>query len=203
MQTSPTLKRTAGSGTGWFVLAALMGVGCYIGYLSWESQQSPTIDTAYRSGDHLLYVVAPEIASSDSLILFVSEGRDSLRQFASREGLHFGTIGVSFDWSVQRGIGVLDKLGPFDEYVVGRNWLNDGVRMYMSELQVRPSVPQVVIFIQSVVISDSLIQFGPLQEKLRLKGVAEIAEWSHSGYPLPPARTNSASSMEGLPRVVH
>lgn len=167
-------------------LVAMTAFALYLGVRSWESQRIARIDTRFVPGRHLLYVVAPDISPPSSFTDLVGDGRDSVRAAAAREGMHFGTIGVSFDWRIRQGTKVLSQLGPFDEFIVGRNWLNEGIAKFMTGMQARLSVPQVMVFEQDLDIYESTIRYGPLYERLRLRGLEEITAWARSGYSLPP-----------------
>lgn len=107
-------------------------VGCYPGYRTWHSQRPIQVYTRYVSGTHLLYVVAAPLGrTADShLANLIRSGRDSAQAVATRNGMPFGTIGISPEWRISNGLKSLNKIGPFDEVIVGRNWFNHGIAEY-------------------------------------------------------------------------
>jgi hypothetical protein len=170
-------------------------VASYLTYRTWQAKGALEVYTRYTTGSHLLMVVAAPFEQTPNLAHIVMTGIDSASAVAERSGVPFGTIGVSADWRVERGMQMLRSLGSFDEMIVGRNWLNHGVAMYMTEFGVRPKLPQIALFTRPIEIADTVISYGPLRELLRLEGMDAIENWAASGYqlPMPVAATPGAT----------
>jgi hypothetical protein len=146
---------------------------------------SAKIDTRVETGRQLLLVVFAPTSLPDSD--FGAEVRGAvprLRELAAERGYRLSTIGVSDDWRIASGLEKLSRLGPFDEVIVGRNWLNSGVELYVNGPGAEPAVPQVVVVLRDVDVSVLPIKYGPTIEIARYVGRSPIAEWARQKYAL-------------------
>lgn len=102
-----------------------------------------------------------------------------LRAEAERQGLALEVVGVSVDWDVDDGIRFLRRYGPFDEMVVGGNWVNLAAIEYIWRDQPgTPTIPQIVVVRRRVDPGPSTIGVGPDQVLGRFVGVEQIVEWA-------------------------
>lgn len=110
---------------------------------------------------------------------------------ARSAGSSFKAVGVALDWSVQEGLGHLDKFGQFDEVAAGYNWGGDAALRYIWEdIAGPPATPQLLIFERVYQVPDTAIKFSGYQERdvrvlQRLVGTDEITRWMTNGMPLP------------------
>src|SRR3990172_2353629 len=94
--------------------------------------------------------------------------------------------GVAVDWVPDSGIVYLKSLGAWDEMIVGNNWVNTGVEHFVwRDSEVRPGVPQVVIYEREVRPEQTTITFGAFRRTARMIGVQPIVDWVSQGAPLP------------------
>ena len=125
-------------------------------------------------------------ADSTGFIEAIGRMKDLLSARAGRLGYRFATVGVALDWRVKDGLQFLDRFGPFDEVVAGRNWLNTAAISYVwTDLHNRPAIPQVVISLRQLTVGDTAIEVGQQRVLLRKSGVSEIMRWIASTAPLP------------------
>lgn len=109
------------------------------------------VDTKLRSGTHLTYVlIAPTSTAAEPLADAIRGARTALRALAAQDGYLYSTVGISEHWSVASALRILEPLGPFDELIVGRNWLNTGVERYVTELHGTAAVPQVLVMLRQI-----------------------------------------------------
>jgi hypothetical protein len=142
------------------------------------------IDTTIATGRQLTFVlIAPTGEPDSAFVSAVKRGRDVMLSYAVSHDYYFSTIGISDDWSVARGLALLERFGPFDEVVVGRNWFNLGIDKYISDLHALPGVPQLVITTQYVNADTLPFIKGHLEVPLRLLGHESIANWAARHFP--------------------
>ena len=148
-------------------------------------EPSPTIHTERKPGIHVtLVVVAPTAKPPDEMVAIVEDAIAAVGQSTRDAGMFFSTIGVSDDWSVERGLGLLRAFGHFDEVIVGRNWFNSGIVMFVEGLEGPAVVPQIVVVRQKKTIIEGRWTYGPMEELARAPGLAEMSKWAMSGFPI-------------------
>ena len=166
--------------------------------LSWRvffPAGAPAIDTRLETGEHLtLVLVAPTGTEDPEYVRMVGDAVIEMRRYAKESGYHFSTVGVSDDWSVSRGLKILEEFGPFDEVIVGRNWFNTGVERYITDFGAQAAVPQVAILLQERQVDTTPWTYGESRELIRLVGRGPMDAWSARGFAV-----SSATSVEGLP----
>lgn len=153
-------------------------------------EPTPIIHTELQSGIHVtLVVVAPTATPPDEMVAIVRDATAAVGQAVRNAGMLFSTIGVSDDWSVERSLDLLNSFGHFDEVIVGRNWFNSGIMMFISDLEGPPVVPQIVVIRQRKTRSDSRVvpwTHGPIEELARAAGLAEMSNWAAQGFAIEP-----------------
>lgn len=166
------------------MLLAIMAV--VAGVVVWNEFRTPApvnIDTELETGTHLtLAFVAPTSPGTDVLVESVQAAKVAMRERASLRGYYYSTVGVSDDWSVERGLQILNDFGPFDEVVVGRNWFNLGVTEFISMMGGRPAVPQIVVTLRYVRTDTIPFVYGEPVELARLVGHSEVEDWVGGGF---------------------
>lgn len=141
------------------------------------------IDTRLQTGTHLIFVlIAPTSNANRELVEAVKAARDSIRSYALRNNYLFSTIAIADNWEPARGIEQLREFGPFDELIVGRNWLNTGVELYVTRQSAPNEVPQVLVVSRSINVDALPIAYGPLKEVVRLSGGDAILMWARTGF---------------------
>ena len=106
--------------------------------------------------------------------------RTTLGRQALDQGTSFVSIGISTDWEVPLGIRLLDRLGPFDEIVVGRKNLNTGALRYVwRDFPGPPIFPQLVILDREVLLEPV---YSVARERVRVRkaGARSIISWAKS-----------------------
>lgn len=159
-------------------------------------EPSPLIHTELRSGVHVtLVVVAPTSKPPTEMVTIVKDATVAVGEAAQNAGMFFSTIGVSDDWSVERGLDLLSSFGHFDEVIVGRNWFNSGIMLFVDGLGGRAAVPQIVVVRQEKTIRDGPPwAYGPMEELARVAGLAEISDWAARGFPIEPSGLSAGLS---------
>lgn len=175
----------------WAAAGVLLLLLVAAGSLMWravEPRNGQHHDTRLRSGYHLVFVViAPTQlgAGQRSYVAAIQRARGAMRKFAASQGYYFSTVGISDDFSTRRGLEVLAELGPFDELVVGRNWLNSGVDKYVTARGASAAVPQLLVLVQRIRIGrDPVVSYGDSREMLRLIGTRPVEAWAKENYPI-------------------
>ena len=165
--------------------ALLLCVGGWVFKSAVWPEPSPVIHTQRQSGTHMtLVVVAPTSKPSEAMGALVQEATAAMEQAARDAGMLFSTIGVSDDWSVERGLELLSALGHFDEIIVGRNWFNSGIMLFVDGLGGPPAVPQIVVVGQEKEIRSGPWYYGPMEELARAVGRDEMSAWAERGFPV-------------------
>jgi hypothetical protein len=145
----------------------------------------PVVHTKVRSGFHISFVVvAPTSRPSLGYIALVDSARSVLKRRVDSSGHMFSTIGVADAWNTAYGMQQLEELGPFDEYIVGRNWLNSGIEQYVTALDGTPAVPQVVIATRHIDVDSIPYRYGVFDVRGRFLGEAALRRWRDSGFPI-------------------
>jgi hypothetical protein len=147
--------------------------------------------TRLEPGDRTRVVVIMPTALTPEFRDLARAAIDSVRRQVELAGNLFETVGVSDQWDVRHGIEELQEIGPFDEVIVGRNWLNHGVELYISSVGARPVVPQIVVVNQSIHMDSLPYDYGPLRFVKRVAGTSELLQWSRDGF-----RLNSSGAHE-------
>lgn len=148
-----------------------------------RARETPASMTPVASGTELVFVF---IASSTCYGISdpdfdgaIRKIRQYLEAEAARSDQTFVSVGVSTDWKLESGIGMLDRFGPFDEISVGRGWLNTGTLAYMWEgLPGRAAVPQIVV-LERQVQKDRSISISGTRLRYRKVSAGQIIEWSN------------------------
>jgi hypothetical protein len=133
----------------------------------------------------LFVTIAPFDEPDITMATLVDEARVATRRFARRAGYHFVGIGVALDWVVDDGVRKLSKLGDFDEVIVGGNWMNTGIRLFVGTRGPELTIPQIVVFLQERTVSREGVEAGPLRELRRVVGLPEMMAWKDAGHPIP------------------
>ena len=143
------------------------------------------IDTKFRTGTHISFIlIAPTSNANRAFVDAISSARDSVRAYARRNNYIYTTIGIADDWNPERGVEQLSEYGHFDELIVGRNWLNSGVELYVTQEAAPNEVPQVLIVRRTVSVDSLPVQYGPLTQILRMSGTDDVLEWARAGFPI-------------------
>ncbi|MDH3292370.1 MAG: hypothetical protein OEO20_14260 [Gemmatimonadota bacterium] len=109
-----------------------------------------------------------------------------LAEHARATDRSFSVIGVALDWSVDAGTAYLDTLGPFDEIVAGRHWVNSAAIDHIwRDPSGWPGIPQVVLLERMVDVQRRSIRVGPDSVIARYRGPSEIIRWVDEGAPIP------------------
>ena len=150
---------------------------------------SPIIHTELESGIHVtLVVVAPTAEPPEEMVAIFQEAVAALGHAVREEGMFFSTIGISDDWSVARGLDLLSSFGHFDEVIVGRNWFNSGIMMFVNDLEGPAVVPQLVVVRQEkTIVRGGPWVYGPIEELARTAGLSEMSNWAARGFPIEPS----------------
>ena len=158
----------------------------------WSQYRSPSqahVDTELEPGTHVTFVfIAPTSTGDKAFQEEVQRAKNATREFAVRERFFYSTVGVSDHWSVPAGLSILDRFGPFDEVVVGRNWFNLGVTEFISRMNGVPAVPQVVVTIQDIQTDTLPFHYGERVELVRLVGAGAVQSWAARNFPLTDVR---------------
>ena len=167
------------------VYALMLCVGGWVFTSTVWPEPSPVIHTQRESGTHVtLVVVAPTSQPSKEMVTVVHEATNAVGRAARDAGMLFSTIGVSDDWSVERGLGLLSTFGHFDEVIVGRNWFNSGIMLFVDALGGPQAVPQIVVVRQEKVIRKGSWRYGPMEELARAVGQGGMLAWAAGGFPV-------------------
>lgn len=115
--------------------------------------------------------------------------KSKIKNKARENGYNFVTMGISRDWSIERGIDHLERMGEFDEISVGRSWANQGLLKYIwNEIPGRPAIPQVLVVDQNLKTPDGNLNTYRIEgEKLIIRkvGVNEIKRWIKNRIAMP------------------
>ena len=151
----------------------------------WPTKQPP-VHTQIVQGHHLTFVLlAPTTDPEHEYKRMVSRAINAMSQHSRTSGYYFSTIGVSDDWSVERGLRILRAFGAFDEVIVGRNWFNTGVERYIITPKAQAAFPQVLVVLQERWLDGGRWVYGEANELIRVIGPAELAEWSSRQFAVP------------------
>lgn len=104
---------------------------------------------------------------------------------ARRDRVGFSATGVSIDWEPDSGVAYLATLADFDQWVVGRNWLNDDVvQLVWQDSTATAAMPQLIVFERDVKQDEhaqrqppSGIAFTAPGILHRFVGAAPLARW--------------------------
>lgn len=137
-----------------------------------------------RSGTEVLMVLIGSSGcagtAAPGLPEAVARVKTALRSKAEREAQSFVTIGVALDWSIPKGMAMLERFGPFDEVMVGRSWLNSGVVKYIwKDVPGFAATPQIVV-LEREIANDGGFVVGPEQVRTRRIGADAIIAWSRT-----------------------
>ena len=131
----------------------MLTTGAVVSVAALWPKGAPTIDTRFESGEHVTFAfIAPTLRRSDALREHIRLARQAVRTEALHAGYAYSTVGIADDWSVDRGLQIIREFGPFDELVLGRNWFNSGVKSYVTDMDGRAGVPQIVVTLQEISI---------------------------------------------------
>lgn len=169
----------------WLCVLGIAGAAAVLRVVRMPASSSVAVDTQIRSGNHVVFVViAPHGPPQAGFGKAVSSARQAFRDYANRCDCYFTTIGVSNEWDVDQGVAILERLGPFDEMIIGRNWFNTGISRFVTELGGRDGIPQVVGLRDSIRVRQTGWDLISRVELGRFLG-PELIEWLENGSPIP------------------
>jgi hypothetical protein len=172
------------------VLGGLLICATILVVREFQPPRPATYDTRLRSGTHVVFVfIAPTGGEDTEYQESVARAKRAVRLEARTGGYYYSTVGISVDWIVPTGMGILARFGPFDEVVVGRNWLNTGIKRYVHELAGEAVVPQVLVMLEGVKVDTLPFRYDEPLEVLRVIGRDGMHAWAAAGFPIafPPA----------------
>lgn len=142
-----------------------------------------------RSGSELIavYLVSSHCAASkDSRFPpAVARINNSLAAITAAKGMTFTRRGVALDGQPADGLRFLTRVGTFDEFDVGRNWLNSQAIQYVwRDFKGPSSLPQIILLERHADVSRSKISVSPERVLLRKVGTSQIEAWANAGAPL-------------------
>lgn len=144
-------------------------------------------------------------SNRDSVALAVREIKSTLADRAGERGHAFASLGVALDWSVEDGLGHLEKFGHFDEVAAGRNWLNHAAIDYLwKDVPGRAATPQVLVLKRSIRGPDDRAPgrryvVGDPELVVRKVGYDEITSWVAQDVALPRAADGRIATEEVSP----
>jgi len=132
----------------------------------------------YFGGSNCGPCKAPELKAS------IRDAKVLLAQQAEERGLEFSSIGVAVDTSIQEGVHFLEDVGPFDQIIVGKGFLNLAALTFLAiDSQSQLAIPQVVVYEQRIGIDHQHIAVSEPRILNAIVGGA-ITLWVRSGAPL-------------------
>ncbi len=166
------------------LLAALTGIAIFVSSIRPKNGMVP-VDTRLRSGLHVSFVViAPTSTPSARFTLLVDSARNALRDRVVSANHTYSTVGISDDWNVASAFSKVNMMGPFDEVVVGRNWLNTGIEQYVTRLNGLPVVPQVLVVARQIEADSVPFKYGEFRTLARVLGSVELEKWTSARFPV-------------------
>lgn len=136
-----------------------------------------------NTGTELLVVFVGSLNCGATRAPGLTEAMTTLRARIAREAALEGKevvhVGVATDWSIQDGLRFLTHFGPFDEVVIGRNWLNSGaIRYIWHDFRGTPALPQILVLERPVQVDSTVISVGSERLLARKVGSIEIVAWA-------------------------
>lgn len=182
MTGDPYVFRVPREAAGAFVLAALAVVGAGLIYTVYPRQAAKR-DISLAGGMTVSVVAVTGTAEKEPVLAKAYHNvLNQVERRARAEGIRMFSIGVSDEWSVERGIAKLRSIGRFDEVVVGRNWFNSGIARFVAVPTIRAAVPQVVVVCQGVVTDSIPFVYDEPSTVVRLVGEEELANARHMNW---------------------
>ena len=164
---------------------------CWPGFLnntghgSVEPKYTPSYHRFGKSEIVLIYVGPSEyvFANFEELPEFIEQAQLFLKKYADGEGLGFSALGFSVDWDVPNGTRYLEKLGYFDEIVVGRQWEGIVGREFAGVM----AIPQVVVLLRTAESDSAAADFESISERalIRKTGFESVRDWVEEGAWVP------------------
>lgn len=91
-----------------------------------------------------------------------------------RDSVALTEVGVGLDWDPQKGLAFLKRYDPFDMWIVGANWVNEGAVKYVwRDVPGEPTLPQLLLVERSVGLGGR-ITIGPERVVWRQLGANAI-----------------------------
>jgi hypothetical protein len=121
----------------------------------------------------------------ESLPPLIQQVRLQLSKRAQAAGYRFASIGVARDRNVENGLQHLRKMGPFDEVMTGRGWLNVGVLKYVYQDLPGPALtPQLLVF-RRLLYREETTGIRNEDVLVRKTGAGDIENCFDQGLPVP------------------
>jgi hypothetical protein len=163
----------------------MLGIGVFLARTSQPSAASPTLPSVKPGPSEIVLVlIGSESCGAHGIAGFneaVRRARMRIAAHAEEQGVSFASTGVSFDWSIQDGLRFLDRLGPWDEVIIGRNWFGFAAAHFVwRDLPGDPVIPQVIVLERQIERQSEAIIIGNYRVLFRIIGADNIIEWSQS-----------------------
>jgi hypothetical protein len=153
----------------------------------WELPQSRLEASGVQQDKEivLVYIGSSTCGPSNSVDMRsqITVVRQILQEEAAKRGVRVRSVGIAKDIAVKAGLAHLRKMGPFDEVLTGRGWLNVGLERYVrSVMPGAAATPQLIVTVRKLSIvegqSGSILDETVLTRKV---GLEEIRTWVDAG----------------------
>ena len=152
----------------------------------YEKSIQHTSDIAMEEAKYLRVVYIGSLncsfSNNDQTHQMVRKLKNYFRSFAHEHGYWFLSTGISVDMYADRGIGFLNRSGPYDEIVAGASWFNLGVYRYVWDdaFPGYAATPQILLTITSYKPISGGRQIADIKREdqllKRVSGMNEIKE---------------------------
>jgi hypothetical protein len=160
----------------------------------WAQTASPT-DERYTPADALpqgrevsAYIIGASTcvhSNRPDVLEALRHALPMLARNAAASRRAFSATGVAVEWGVEAGLGYLTKLGPLDQVVAGRNWVNDAVVATIWQVpDAPPETPQVILVERTVRPGADRIEVSAPRILGRVIGPDAILAWVARGAPI-------------------
>ena len=96
---------------------------------------------------HFVYIGASTcgVSNSQRTKMGVTRVRDTVREWAEKQGYHFTVTGIATDVDLDSGWKFLKENGPFDQVIIGLGWHNEGFQAFVVLFHEPDSLPDLGI----------------------------------------------------------
>jgi len=157
------------------VLVVIISIIIFINYINFSNEilnlfsknveylYKPTFTKAF--GNHeiaLVYIGSSRcyFCNSKEFYKQIDYSKYLYSELARDLKINFTSIGVSIDWKIENGMSHLNKMGDFNELIIGNNWFNEAVFKYVGNYSFEASTPQLLIILREYETLNDQIWLG-------------------------------------------
>lgn len=112
-----------------------------------RKEYQPTYEKELLEEINFIYIGSSQcgFSNNDEMFAAVDKSIYKVKTVTDSLNLGFSALGIAAEWDVESGLQHLNNISKFNEISIGNNWGNSTIVKIISEFNIEPSTPQILI----------------------------------------------------------